>query len=358
MADSELIVTTSYEVPDAGEEGGMLRLAGRDVRLDPARGSIAGILAVLRRVKEEGLPIAVRVDADGIVEDVRLPLVGHVVRLEGDERRLELELDTSHALLRLGKESLGLAPVLRRALAVGVPVIVTVDDASRIIDARPFVLDPEGPLPPLPPLRPPFPPRRPWFVPIWELLRHLLRWPWWPWWWWFGLSRARAQQLFDQLATLSCAPLTVPAPCIPFLYPDDGCWGRAHEMSRLLIAKGVTPGKVWIRGGLRVATRNNPTCAVRWGWHVAPTVIVRRFPWLSRRMVIDPSLFATPVTEAVWKGVQGDPAATLTQTSWTKFSDWYPTDPTYVETNRVLAQYRAALQLRSLQQGPPPYSNC
>ena len=80
-----------------------------------------------------------------------------------------------------------------------------------------------------------------WLIDIW-------RWRWWPWWWFSFrcMSRARAQQVFDAMAATTCNPLTVPPPCIPFMYPDDGCWGRAHEMCRLMINMGVKPAKVWI----------------------------------------------------------------------------------------------------------------
>ena len=78
-------------------------------------------------------------------------------------------------------------------------------------------------------------------------------------------------------------------------------------------------------------------------------------------MVIDPSLFTTPVTTAQWKGVQGDPTATLTDTDASIFHLFYAphrTDPTYALTNSVLTTYRLALQARSLSQGVPPYANC
>jgi hypothetical protein len=74
-------------------------------------------------------------------------------------------------------------------------------------------------------------------------------------------------------------------------------------------------------------------------------------------MVIDPSLFTTPVTEAGWKAVQGDPNASLTDTAASDFL-FGATDPTYVQTNQVLATYRARLQTRAIQFGPPPYANC
>jgi hypothetical protein len=172
------------------------------------------------------------------------------------------------------------------------------------------------------------------------------------------VSAAKAQEVFDAMKATSCDPLAVPPPCIPFLYPDDGCWGRAHEMCRLMIALGLKPNKVWIQGRLHTPTKNNPNCAVEWGWHVAPTLCVRGPGLFAHQdLVIDPSLFTTPVTKAVWKGVQGDPNATLTDSDASDYL-WGQTDPTYTLTNQVLANYRLQLQLRSQQVGPPPYANC
>jgi hypothetical protein len=141
---------------------------------------------------------------------------------------------------------------------------------------------------------------------------------------------------------------------------DDGCWARAHEMCRLMIAAGASPKKVWIDGNLHTPTKNNPNCFVNWGWHVAPTLCVRLRWWRCEDMVIDPSLFTAPVSQAAWKGVQGDPNATLTPTAWTVYwRSYMPTDPGFVDTNYRLAYYRAQLQLRSLQPaGPPPYAFC
>jgi hypothetical protein len=74
-------------------------------------------------------------------------------------------------------------------------------------------------------------------------------------------------------------------------------------------------------------------------------------------MVIDPSLFTTPVTKADWKAVQGDPNATLTDTAGSDYY-WGQTDPNYTETNFYLDKYRIELQNRVNQVGPPPYANC
>lgn len=94
---------------------------------------------------------------------------------------------------------------------------VTVNDRQEILDVRPY--DPPFELPRLEP-----PPRIVWWV-----------WCWWPWNWfrrYCCVSRRRAQELFDLCAATTCDPLTVPPPCIPFLYPDDGCWGGAHRRFR------------------------------------------------------------------------------------------------------------------------------
>lgn len=172
----------------------------------------------------------------------------------------------------------------------------------------------------------------------------------------------RARQLFNLCRGKLCCPVRAPAPCIPFLYPDDGCWGRAHEMCRLMIADGDSPGKVWIYGSLRVNTANNPNCYVRWGWHVAPTLNVISGS-ISIKYVIDPSLFDGPVTVATWKGEQGDSSATLAYTSASVFHRRYngsvSYDPDYSQTRSVLNTYRNRLRLRSTgSNGPPPYFNC
>jgi len=183
------------------------------------------------------------------------------------------------------------------------------------------------------------------------------------------VSLKRAWDMYLLVAPTTCNPLDPQAPCIPFLYPDDGCWGRAHEMCRLMIAAGVRPSKVWIQGSLTAATKNNPYCAVHWGWHVAPTLCVRTRWCFRTTYVIDPSLFSGPVTVATWKSVQGDPNAALTYTSAAIFHHFAGdlTDPTYALTNGVLTTYRNALKHRSTIEvnpatnalwGPPPYAHC
>jgi hypothetical protein len=342
-------------------ERGVVELAGeRRARLDPEDRRSGGFAQILETAGKQRLPVYLELDPQ--TDAIARLLIPHVTRVAAverlDEGDLGVELEPSHArhVLRRGSPDFEeLERQLREAKDAGRPVVVTEDDAHEIIDVRPFEPDPEGP--PLP-----FPERkrlRPWSFPwIWAWLVSLWWWCWWPWWWFRCISRAKAQQVFDAMNATSCDPLTVPPPCIPFLYPDDGCWARAHEMCRLMINMGLAPRKVWIQGSLHPATRNNPACTVGWGWHVAPTLCVcGRWFFGSKVMVIDPSLFTTPVTRAQWKAIQNDPNATLTDSDASDYY-WGTTDPTYSQTNYYLAFYRLQLQTRSVQQGPPPYANC
>jgi hypothetical protein len=95
-------------------------------------------------------------------------------------------------------------------------------------------------------------------------------------------------------------------PHIPFQYPLNGCWVRAHEMARLI--EGYfdphpedVVAKIWNIGTLTVKTDNSPECLVRWGYHVAPIVKVG-----SNLLVLDPSLFEAPVAVDEWIRCQSD----------------------------------------------------
>jgi hypothetical protein len=134
-------------------------------------------------------------------------------------------------------------------------------------------------------------------------------------------------------------------------------------MCRLMIDANAEPQKVWIYGGLRVATANHPLCQVTWGWHVAPTLLVNT-PSGLQIQVIDPSLFPNPVPQATWAGVQGDPNAVLEPSSSAVFyktrgNGYIEYDPGYSNTQGVLNTYRNKLKLLSASSdGPPPYFNC
>jgi hypothetical protein len=364
MSKPDVVVSSVIRVePDAVQLGDERR-----VRIDPERPETRGLVPILEGLRDLRMPVYLEIDpATSEVTRLLIPHVGRVSSVRASDDALEIMLDTSHAVHMLRPGAPGAEAherLLREAARDGRVLIVTEDDSHYILDVREFRPGPDGELPPLPPFPEPEPPRPP--LPAGRLRRFWL-WPGWPWRWFaFGcVSPARAQQVFDAMAATTCDPLTVPPPCIPFMYPDDGCWGRAHEMCRLMIEMGVKPAKVWINaanGPLKADTQNNPQCYVQWGWHVAPTICVRRWWWCflwPRRMVIDPSLFEKPVTRPAWKAVQNNPQASLTDTPWTYFWQSGQTDPDFSQTNNVLATYRLQLQLRSQSSvGPPPYAHC
>ncbi|HEV3000112.1 MAG TPA: protein-glutamine glutaminase family protein [Solirubrobacteraceae bacterium] len=369
MLPPNAVLSTVVRVERDKDGGAAVHLEGeRRARLDPSDERARALGDVLDGLAARGRPAYLELDDSGAITRLLIPHVAHVIGVRPlDEGVLAVDLDSSHArhLLRSGVEDFeALRDRLEESLREGTPVIVTEDDAHEIFDVRAYRPAPGGPdVLPFP--RPPLPEPRPRPFP-WRLWRWLVEWPWWPWHWlsWFlgCVSPARAQEAFDAMSATSCNPNAVAAPCIPFLYPDDGCWGRAHEMCRLMRNMGLRPRKVWIQGSLVAATRNNPNCKVHWGWHVAPTLCVRgpRF-WIRQPQVIDPALFDTPVSKATWKGAQGDPTAALTATDWTRFKwVWDPnlTDPNFTQTNQVLADHRLALQARVAQEGPPPYPQC
>lgn len=337
---------------------------GLKARLDPANTRSPGFATLLDALGKQRLPVYLEIEpSTSVITRLLIPQIARVASLSPiDTGVLGVDLYPSHArhVVRRDRPDFDvLERDLREALRSGEPLIVTEDDGHGIIDIRPFKPGPDGPLPP-PPF-PSLPKPLPW---PWRWFSEWLRRIWqiwcWPWRCFRCTSMARATQVFNAMSATSCAPLTVSAPCIPFLYPDDGCWARAHEMCRLIRNQGLTPKKVWIQGRLYVSTKNNPLCGVWWGWHVAPTLCVRG-PQLfqTQEMVIDPSLFNSPVTKATWKSLQGDPNASLTATDGSIYWLWSgDTDPGYLKTNDRLAYYRLRLQSRAIQVGPPPYTNC
>lgn len=95
-------------------------------------------------------------------------------------------------------------------------------------------------------------------------------------------------------------------PHIPFQFPADGCWARAHEMCRLIERHfdrdpRDVAAKIWNFGDLTVRTDNNPACRAEWQYHVAPIVKVG-----TELLVLDPSLFERPVTIDIWQDRQSE----------------------------------------------------
>jgi hypothetical protein len=339
---------------------------GQRLRLDPVDSRSVGFAESLERLRKLRRPVYLEFDStSAVITRLLVPHVARVVGMRSQDRRVVVELHPSHGRHVLNRDNPDFAEMerlLSAALRGGDMLIISEDHQHNIIDVRSFRPGPDGPLPPEPIPEPEFPwPPLKW---VFDWLQDLWRWHGWPWKWFTCISMERAQQVFDAMNATSCDPLTVPEPCIPFLFPDDGCWARAHEMCRLMIDMGLIPRKVWNEASdpydsLHVNTRNHPDCAVWWTYHVAPTLCVRGAQFFqTEQMVIDPSLFTTPVSKAVWKDKQQDPTSTLNETDASIYGRTGGTDPSYISTKYYLEVYRTLLQLRAIEFGPPPYANC
>jgi hypothetical protein len=176
------------------------------------------------------------------------------------------------------------------------------------------------------------------------------------------VTQQQAHDLFALAHAQSCVPAAIHAPCVPFLYPDDGCWARAQRMCTTFLQLGVTPGKIWNYGDLTVKTRNSPQCEVYWVYHVALILHVANGGAVEIR-VIDPSLFRAPVPLSTWIHKQRDPTATQAASDASVFyrspKGKLQFDPTDSKTEKELTLCRSNLQLRCASSaGPPPYANC
>ena len=337
------------------------------------RGDLAAaMLDLLEDLREQRAPVHVEIEGDARrIAQLRLPKIQKVQEVhDSASGGIEVVLFPSHArhtLSRKNEDFEALLIALLEGTHKGEWMLITETSLHEIIDVRPFGPDDPGT------------PRLPGWL---ERVRSLFIDEWWyRLRWWFCcrfccrgrcVSMKTAWDMFNLVAPTTCNPLNPSAPCIPCLFPDDGCWARAHEMCRLIIAAGVTPAKVWIDYApptlLHAATKNHWQCFVEWTWHVAPTVCVRRYWCRTATYVIDPSLFSGPVPVATWQAAQGGPNTTLTHTSASLYwRNYMPSDPGYVDTNYRLQVYRNDLKWRStvevnpatsLPWGPPPYAHC
>lgn len=316
---------------------------GQTGLLDMKNPRAAHWATMIDRAERAGQPVYVEVDQESkVITNVLIPRVFKVQRLDPDERgNLIVRLRPSsglHLLLRSDPNFESMRASLQAARDDGSERLITeTRDQHEIFDVR----QPEGrPGEPSGPAPPPLPDP--------------------------PVSEARAGELFTAMSGHSCDPTNPSSDCLPFLYPDDGCWIRAHIMCHWMRTGGPDtttnpqedPEKVWIdfTGASYVPTANHPDCQVGWGWHVAPTLLVT-LPGGDEKRVIDPSLCASPVSEAAWKLRQVDPGATLTDTDWADYN--WAGDTNVVSLAQAQADmqyYRDALQDRCLHFGPPPYS--
>lgn len=175
-------------------------------------------------------------------------------------------------------------------------------------------------------------------------------------------SYAKAKEIFDYCAAQACVPGPAPVPpCIPFQYVWDGCHARAHQMRKLINGKyHCCVEKVFSVANngvdtLRVRANKVGGCCIGWWFHVAPLLRVRvkiRPCTFTLAMVIDPSMFDTPVLLSTWLAAQENATcgpnahvSMYTIQPWTAYTPAnfaataFTTDPNYTATNTTLANY-------------------
>jgi hypothetical protein len=292
---------------------------------------------MIDRLQRDNRPVYVEIDPDTrIITKLCIPEAASVLKINPHgEDIVYVSFHTSsarHYLRRSHPDFQQMLDALQTALDTNTTVLVTsTHDDFEIIDVRslptPFGID-TPPAPPAPPV--PDPPV------TWD----------------------RAVELFNMMSVQSCVPCSSTSPCIPYRYPYDGCWIRAHLMCYLMMAEGETPEKVWIDSAgcnLLALSSNVPECHVDWCWHVAPTLMVIQPSGPDLKMVIDPSLCDKPVTPEEWRLLQTDTGATLTPTSWDKFGHGGGT-ATQAQADSAMDYYRDRLDELCSDYGPSPYA--
>jgi hypothetical protein len=171
------------------------------------------------------------------------------------------------------------------------------------------------------------------------------------------VGAARATTLFNDMFGEDCGVGSGPTRCIPFQFPDDGCWARADRMCDLLQRRhGLRAVKVWIHGNLRASTFFSPFCRVTWDWHVAPAL--RRAGEAAHLTILDPAVFDEPVSRARWKAEFGDRNARISVTDASVFSQSaegvFEREPKG-QLDFDLDKYQGLLEERVALDGPPPY---
>ena len=327
---------------------------GQTAQLDPGDPRFALHAKILTELRRVGLPVYAEVESDSRkITTLLIPLQGRVVAILRDpagDFAFELDNSAKSFALRSGhRKCRQYVKVLQKAQLDGVPVLVTESAAGyEIVDIR-RVENPREP----------------------ALLANAAMAP--------ALRAAAVSpvtleqvgKMFALVASYSCGILDPTDPCIPFLYPDNGCHARAQEMCSRIQASGILeadqqPAKVWNYSRDRahplvVKTSNVPMCELRWRFHVAVALEVQATGEQGTQMlVLDPALFpGGPVPVATWQDEQHAPDSCLVYTSPDPYLPPAPfgveTDPGNKKTDQELTRYRLLLEQRVAEAGPPPY---
>lgn len=119
-------------------------------------------------------------------------------------------------------------------------------------------------------------------------------------------SQEKLNELIAKIGESACS-FVKPYPCIPFDYPVDGCYARAHKMREILAENGYDCQKIFIYGDLNAryeaTTSEKGGCCVSWSYHTS--VLVKFYDenkQVSQR-IIDLSFSKEAISVETWKGL-------------------------------------------------------
>jgi hypothetical protein len=161
------------------------------------------------------------------------------------------------------------------------------------------------------------------------------------------------RRAFDLVAARDCRR-AAPDDCIPFDYPDDGCFARAHKMFTTLRDAQIVAGKIWL-GKMHTRTRNSKLfCDIHFTKHVAVYV---RVPGngTDSVLVLEPAFFDRgPVRfDDFVEGLHTSAdAIRFSRGEFYQMGDTGGSRERRNQCEKDLAFYRG---LAALRQPPPPY---
>jgi hypothetical protein len=307
----------------------------------PAGPDAAPSRAILQVLHRTASPVYIRA-ADGVATDVRAPRVGRVTSVESHmPARLIVDVEGTPERLVLDGHRPDETRLLLDSLASGVPLAVT-SARQRIVTVRPMPAPAVDVTEAAPEVVPPdrVQPK------VWDAITQM--------------DAGTARDHFKRIVRLNCKGTLAHDHdrCIPFQYSIAFCFARAHAVCESLRDQGVTAGKLWIAGALRLDTRNDPEdCREEWTLHVAAFV---RAPSPSTSIfVFDPSVSLTRTLSAdSWKkavhGLDADEAITLMdQQLLSNALRPLPVERSFSHDSLVLARSEFLTQCRET--GRPPY---
>ena len=329
-------ITAAPLLRNPSENGGPVIIPlenGRKALLDQQHAYAETWIKQIVRLHKEQRPVYLDIlSANGHITAIGIPEATLVWQVEETETGARIAFHTSsayHFLYREQPHFHRMLEQLRAAMEAGTPLLVTARPLSSVIvDVRELPLhmrtkqllkaEPE-----------PYVPGR-------------------------AVSPERAKHLFGKMLERNCDPLAISSACIPFNFPANGCWIRAHLMCYMLVREKEQPGKIWSSGALKAHTVNDPSCLVSWPWHVAPVLMVTQPDGSAAEMVLDPSLCTEPVMPGVWLALQTDPKANYIYSSWKRYGH-YGGEAEEETASEDMNICRYGLRDMCEESGPPPY---